>query len=147
MRDTRVIAFWDFATCRDRKRAALTAALILTASIVGCANKPDIVGRWEGNLDVSSAKGAPGVPASGALRLVFNFEKKDGTYAGTMTSPDQSPLAINLDNLTHSDGSVQLRLNRLQVSFEGELSSTGDELSGQFKQGPASFPLTLKRVK
>src|SRR5262249_53636518 len=44
------------------------------------------------------------------------------------------------------DGAVHFEMKRIVVVFDGALNKEGSEISGQFKQGGASFPLTLKRV-
>ncbi len=129
-----------------RNRAEIMIPALLLVVIFGCSKKPDLAGHWEGVLDVSSAKGAPGVPESGKLKVIFDIKKSDSTYAGTITSPDQNPQPINVDSVTLKEDSVSVQVNQLFVNFAGKMSKDGNEITGDFKQGPMSVPLTLKRL-
>jgi pimeloyl-ACP methyl ester carboxylesterase len=81
------------------------------------------------------------------LRLVFHFFKqKDGTYLGTMDSPDQGAKGIPLDEVTVKEDAVRLELKIAGLVYEGKRDKDGKEISGNFKQGGQTFPLTLKKV-
>jgi pimeloyl-ACP methyl ester carboxylesterase len=81
------------------------------------------------------------------LRLVFHlFNQKNGSYAGTMDSPDQSAKDIVLDAVTVKDDAVRLGRTAGKMLFEGKRSNDGQEIDGTFTQAGASYPLKLKRV-
>lgn len=136
-----------YDTARAARFQRLAAMGLLFIALAGCSKKPDIVGKWEGSLDISSLQAAAGGKGPTALKLVYNLQKGTGdSYNGTMTSPDQSPQAIPLDAATLTDGAVSLKISRLSAGYEGKLSSNGREITGEFTQGPRTFPLTLKRA-
>jgi hypothetical protein len=91
---------------------------------------------WEGALKVGATN----------LRLVFHlFKQKDGTYTGTMDSPDQGAAGIVLDEVSVKADNVRLQLKSATVVFEGKRDKNGQQILGEFKQAGQSFPLTLNR--
>jgi pimeloyl-ACP methyl ester carboxylesterase len=92
---------------------------------------------WEGTLKAGVLD----------LRLVFHlFKQKDGSYTGTMDSPDQGATGLVLDEVTIKDNKTRLELKRLKMVFDGKRSRDGKEMAGDLKQVGQSYPLTLKRV-
>jgi uncharacterized protein len=92
---------------------------------------------WEGKLKVGIVE----------LRIVFHlFKAKDGSYAGTMDSPDQGAKGIPLDEVSIKDNAVELKLKKLAIVVDGRRDKNGQEIEGHFKQGKQMFPITLKRV-
>ncbi len=92
---------------------------------------------WEGKLKVGVVE----------LRIVFHlFKAKDGSYAGTMDSPDQGAKGIPLDEVSFKDNALGLKLKRLAIVVDGTRDKSGQEIKGHFKQGKQTIPLTLKRV-
>lgn len=92
---------------------------------------------WEGKLKLGET----------GIRLVFHlFKQKDGSYAGTMDSPDQGAKGIALDEVSFKENTLRLELKSARIVYEGKVASTGKEISGKFKQAGQSFPLNLKRV-
>jgi pimeloyl-ACP methyl ester carboxylesterase len=90
---------------------------------------------WEGTLKVAALE----------LRLVFHlFKQPDGSYAGTMDSPDQGAAGIVLDKVSIKDDKVRLELDSAKMVFDGKRN--GDEIGGELTQLGKSHPLTLKRV-
>src|SRR5262249_13159360 len=81
------------------------------------------------------------------VRLVFHlFKQKDGTYAGTMDSPDQEVKGLVFDEASVKGDAVRLELRSAKIVFEGKRSKDGQEIAGTFHQAGLEFPLTLKRV-
>jgi pimeloyl-ACP methyl ester carboxylesterase len=81
------------------------------------------------------------------VRLVFRlFKQKDGSYEGTMESPDQGSGPLVFDEVRVKDDTVHMQINGLKIVYEGKRSKDGQELDGTYKQASQSFPLTLKRV-
>jgi len=92
---------------------------------------------WEGKLKVGVIE----------LRIVFHlFKAKDGSYAGTMDSPDQGAKGIPLDEVSFKDNALGLKLKRAAIVVDGTRDKSGQEIKGHFKQGKQTIPLTLKRV-
>src|SRR5262245_48450794 len=81
------------------------------------------------------------------IRLVFHlFKQTDGTYLGTMDSPDQGAKDIPLDEVSVKDDDVRLELKRAKMVYEGKRDKDGKEIAGNLQQGGQTFPLTLKKV-
>jgi pimeloyl-ACP methyl ester carboxylesterase len=81
------------------------------------------------------------------LNLVFHlFKQKDGTYAGTLDSPDQGVKGLVFDEVNIKDAAVRLELKSLKIVFEGKRSKDGQEIAGTFKQLGQALPLMLQRV-
>ena len=97
----------------------------------------NLEGAWEGALDIGATK----------LRLALKVTKSaDGALVAKFGSLDQGAIDLLVDVISLKDGALHFEINRLQVVFDGTLNKEGSEIAGQFKQGGASFPLTLKRV-
>jgi pimeloyl-ACP methyl ester carboxylesterase len=80
-------------------------------------------------------------------RLVFHlFRQKDGSYAGTMDSPDQGAKGLVLDKVSVKGDSVRLEFSSATIVFEGKRGKAGREIAGTFRQAGLSFPLMLRRV-
>jgi pimeloyl-ACP methyl ester carboxylesterase len=97
----------------------------------------NLVGTWEGALDVGAMK----------LRLALKVAKAaDGAIVAKLDSLDQGANDMQVDAISLKDGAVHFEMKRLQVVFDGTLDKENSEIAGQFKQGGATYPLTLKRV-
>jgi pimeloyl-ACP methyl ester carboxylesterase len=97
--------------------------------------QPGIEGSWQGTLTVPGA----------SLRVVFNIAKgPEGTFTATMGIPDQSAKAIQVDQVTLTETHLLLELKAIMGSFEGDIADQ-KSITGNWKQGGASFPLTLQR--
>jgi pimeloyl-ACP methyl ester carboxylesterase len=97
----------------------------------------NLEGTWEGALDVGAMK----------LRLALKVTKAaDGAFAAKLDSLDQGANDMQVDAISLKDGAVHFEMKRLQVVFDGTLNKENSEIAGQFKQGGATYPLTLKRV-
>ncbi|HEX4945282.1 MAG TPA: alpha/beta hydrolase [Blastocatellia bacterium] len=92
-------------------------------------------GDWSGVLDVGAAK----------LKLILHFTPgDDGTWRGTMDSPDQGANGLKMDTITLEGQTLKFVMKALGASYEATLS--GNELTGKFTQGGATFPLNFKRA-
>jgi hypothetical protein len=122
--------------------------LVIAAACVaaGCRSEADrVTGKWQGTLDLSSV--APGRVRPGTtLRVVCDIRKNsDGTLGGSLDSPDQNATGIPIDTVTIKDGAFHLQSNRISASYDGQLSADGSTISGQWKQGPSSLSMDLKK--
>lgn len=94
---------------------------------------PQIVGVWQGTLDVGAVK----------LRLVVEFTKDGEQLGGQMDSPDQGAFGMPIDEVTQENQSVKFTMKNIGGAYEGELSADGKEIKGKWSQGSLSLPLTL----
>ena len=117
------------------------------AQIVSAAPKPtdassapaggSIEGNWEGTLDVNGVK----------LRLVLKVSRgSDGALTAKMDSPDQGASDIPVSSVVQKGDAINFELSKIQGAYEGRLNKDASEISGEWKQGGGSLPLTLKRT-
>ena len=80
------------------------------------------------------------------LHLVLHLDRNsDGSWAGTLDSPDQGRLGIPLDHVDYRDGLLVATSNRLHGGFSGRYVAAEDRLEGTWAQGPFKTSLTLRR--
>lgn len=113
-------------------RTSWTLLLVCLAGEVFGQTQPAIEGGWEGKL-------------AGRLRVLFTFEGEAGQLAATFQSPDQASVTLRADAASFDGNTrmVTVRMDRIGAEFRGELQGT--EISGEFVQGGAKIPLTLRR--
>jgi pimeloyl-ACP methyl ester carboxylesterase len=98
---------------------------------------PDIVGIWQGKLEVSGI----------TLRIVFHIARKaDKTLSATLDSPDQGANGIPIDKASWQDGKLNLGVTSIGGSYTGAINAAGTEIDGSWSQGGASLPLKLTRT-
>lgn len=96
-----------------------------------------VVGNWQGTLDAGSIK----------LRLVLKVTSSDGVLTGTLDSLDQRRLDMPISSITQNGAVIRFELKNPNAVFEGTLSSDGQEIPGEWKQGAAVLPLVFKRTE
>lgn len=105
-------------------------ALLSETAVQG---KDIISGDWNGELKVS-----PQI----SLKIVFHFSSApDGTPAATMDSPNQGAYDIPCEVSFLSTDSVSLMVKQIGMSYVARMHD--EKLSGTFRQGPMTAPLTL----
>ncbi len=93
---------------------------------------------WEGKMSVGAGM---------QLRMVFHVLKDDtGKYTGTFDSPDQGAKGLKLDSVTVEKGKMTFEAKALAAKYEGKVDESGTEVLGEWSQGAAKLPLTLKLV-
>jgi pimeloyl-ACP methyl ester carboxylesterase len=98
----------------------------------------ELVGTWEGKL-----KAGGGIE----LRLVLKVDKlPDGAITAAFTSPDQTPAPLPISSLTLDGAKVVAISKAIKSEFQGTLNAGRTEIAGEWKQGGASMPLTLKKT-
>jgi len=118
-----------------RKIAALILAISTFAAQLHAQAK-DVTGIWEGNLKISIE-----------IRIVFHFDKNgDGTYTGTMDSPDQGAKGIPLDKVAVQGDSVLVEFTRASVVYRGAVVNDS-VISGVWQQRTNMLPLVMKRMQ
>ena len=94
----------------------------------------EVTGQWNAVLSVYGTN----------MRLVFHIEKTGESYVSKMDSPDQGATGIPV-TATKFDGSkLSLAISNIGLLYEGEFKT--DSITGTFKQGALSVPMTLKRT-
>ena len=119
------------------KKAITILLVLLSLSIAlhGQSKTKGVEGTWKGALDAGGQ----------TLHLVLTVTKSaDGAYSGKLESVDQDA-TIPIDVITVNGQAVHLELKSIEAKFEGKLNAAATELTGEFSQGGATLPLTLKR--
>jgi pimeloyl-ACP methyl ester carboxylesterase/nicotinamidase-related amidase len=133
-----------FVTCEFEK-ASLDVKVVYTSDgkVTGLFFAPAQVvfaGKqelWLGELNTGGAK----------LRLLVHLGKTaEGKDQATFDSLDQGQKGIAFDQVKIEKRKVRLEATALKAVFEGTIDEAGQELKGEWRQGGASFPLTLKKV-
>ena len=117
-------------------RSAVLAGLLGCLAPVAFA-APEYAGIWTGPIKT---------PAD--LPIVFRVTRNpDGSLQAAFDSPDQGATGLQVDTFAIKDGVLRIEMRGIGAGFEGKLSADGQRAEGQWKQGGASFPLTLERVE
>ncbi len=94
-----------------------------------------VLGTWQGSLPIGNGMTLP---------LVFHFAGSETNPTGTLDSPAQNATDIKFDTITlQPDGTILAVIEKLHAQFEGRLGNS--KLTGLWKQGGTSFPLSLER--
>ncbi|TDH20898.1 alpha/beta hydrolase [Segetibacter sp. 3557_3] len=115
----------------------MRAILLVAIFLVTLAKVPaqDVSGNWFGNLNVGVT-----------LKLVFHLSKSaDGSYKGTMDSPDQGVNGIPCSVVQVTSDSVKVQIDAIKGQYTGKFTSDST-LSGTWMQGPANVSLDLRKV-
>lgn len=109
--------------------ALLSCSLCLLA-----ATAQQLKGDWQGKVNIGPA----------TLRIGLHVEHANGSYSGTMDSPDQGAYALPMADIAESDGRVTFAVPQSGIRYAGTLR--GDSLlDGTLTQGNASIPLRLQK--
>jgi hypothetical protein len=96
----------------------------------------ELEGSWEGAVDING----------NVLRLLLKLSNQpDGTAAGTLTSVDQGGVVIPIAAIVQTDAHLRLVVPAVIGNYEGDLKD--GQLTGNWTQGPNTWPLVLKRAK
>jgi pimeloyl-ACP methyl ester carboxylesterase len=112
--------------------------LVMWASALAAqeAAGPETV--WEGTLKAS---------AGIELRIVLHVvDAGERGLRATFDSPDQGTKGMKVDTVTVKPESLSFTMKALGAEFAGKRSGDGNEAVGQWTQGGASLPLTLRKV-
>ena len=118
---------------------SLIAFLIFSSGAVGSQPaQQSIAGKCLGVLEVSSFK----------LRLVLKVtQSADRKLTAKLDSLDQAANDLPIDSITFTNGVVSFSAANLGLSYQGRLNTDGNEMVGELKQGPATYPLTFRRTE
>lgn len=85
----------------------------------------NLSGNWQGTVALNGHD----------LRIVFRIlQGDDGTLRATAYSLDQDAQPIQVSAITRSGSSVKIAIPEIKGSYEGQLNSKGDTISGTFTQ-------------
>jgi len=100
-------------------------------------SSPNVVGTWEGTLDAGTAK----------LKLVLHVDAaKDGALVGRLDVPAQGASDLPIDSLSLAGNTLKFEMKSLGASYEGKLDSSGNQISGEFRQGGQALPLVFNNT-
>ncbi len=113
----------------------LVCAIFLAVGI-GASHAQNIAGDWQGTLKVGGAE----------LRLVLHVAKNtDGSLKATLDSVDQGANGIPVTSISLKDSKLNFTVDAVHGTYEGKVTSDGNEISGTWTQGQA-LPLSFKRT-
>jgi hypothetical protein len=95
----------------------------------------DFEGTWEGTLAVG------GQPIRIRMKLA---RAADGRAVGTLVSLEQNNTEIPVTTVTAQSTQLRLEVRAISGVYTGTL--VNGEIAGEWSQGPATGPLTFKRV-
>jgi hypothetical protein len=99
----------------------------------------DARGHWAGTVEI------PNQP----LTMEVDLDKTPANvWIGSLAIPVQKATGIPLDAITSANGKCSFRIKGApgDPTFAGTLSADGKTLTGNFNQGPASFPFKFTRT-
>jgi hypothetical protein len=94
-------------------------------------------GHWTGTVE------APGQP----LGMEVDLDKKAAGWIGSISIPAQNVTGLPLDGINIADRKCTFRIKGGpgDPTFTGTLSENGKTMSGDFTQGPGTFPFKFTR--
>jgi pimeloyl-ACP methyl ester carboxylesterase len=127
--------FWRRGSIRFL--AVVLFAVAAAGGSAAHAQTPSPAGTWYGPLSVGPME----------LRLgVVITAGPDGTLTGVLDSLDQGAKDVPMDAVTLKDRAFAFTIKPLGIAFDGTLSADGQSIKGEFRQGGAVIPYTLKRT-
>ena len=122
-----------------KRTTSLLSALLLSSTVAfGAPATNDLAGNWKGALDVGQSK----------LRLLFKVTRTpEGVLTAKMDSLDQGARDIPVETIVTKDNTVRMEVKSVQGVFEGSFDEAEKKITGTWKQGPNSLPLTLERTQ
>ena len=96
----------------------------------------DIAKTWYGTLNIQGTE----------LHVVLNITKTGDGYTTTMDSPDQGMKGMTTDKTSFSANQLVIEASKLMLVYTGTFSAESNTITGIFKQGPNSLPLTLSNT-
>jgi hypothetical protein len=95
-------------------------------------------GHWSGTVEVPNQN----------LAMEVDLDKGPNGWIGSVAIPAQNATGIPLDAISFTNGKFTFRLKGGpgDPTFAGTLSADGKTMTGDFTQGPASFPFKFSRT-
>lgn len=95
-----------------------------------------ITGAWKGEMEIPGTR----------LPLVFHLMKSGDTLTGSFDSPAQSAFGLAFNSLKIKADSLIATVQNINATYLGKFVAE-DSINGVWKQGMATFPLSLKWSK
>jgi len=130
---TMTIPFNRMSNATMPLKAASTPAKHLASDDLATQKK--LAGHWQGVINL----GKP-------LRLVFHFTEENGKLKGTMDSPDQGAMGIQVKEVIVSNDSLLVDMSNIGIQYTGLLASA-DSIEGEWHQAGRSYYIPLKRTE
>lgn len=94
-------------------------------------------GHWSGAVELPDR----------TLAMEIDLDNGPSGWIGSMSVPDQNAKGIPLDPITFTDGKITIHAKGGpgDPTFKGTLSADGKTMSGDFTQGPGTFPFKFSR--
>jgi len=95
----------------------------------------EFLGTWEGTIDV----GAP-------MRVALAITNAPMGAEAVLTSVDQGGAQIPVNTITQRGTKLRVTITSVGGGYEGDISTDGKQLVGNWTQGGSSIPLTFKKA-
>ena len=111
--------------------------LLMACTSPVCA-QDGLRGHWTGSVEIPDH----------SLAMEVDLDKAANGWIGSISIPDQNASGIPLDAISFADGKCTFRLKGVpgDPTFTGTLSADGKTMSGDFTQGPGTFPFKFSRT-
>ena len=119
--------------------AAAMAASVALAMAGGVVQAQNAAGDWHGALAIPNG---PKLRAGVTLKA-----KAGGGYEGFITSPDQSPQALPMDQAKVEKGTLTYSIAAINGSYSGRWDAAKKAWGGTWTQNGGAFPLVLTAGK
>lgn len=95
-------------------------------------------GHWSGSVEIPDQ----------ALTFEVDLDKGPNGWIGSVSVPAQNVSGVALDAISFADGKLIFHLKGApgDPTFTGTISADGKTFSGNFTQGPGSFPFKFSRT-
>jgi len=121
------------------KRRFMGRIPILIALVVAAAcslSAQQVTGNWQGTLSAGGSQ----------LRLKLHISKSaDGSLKAILDSIDQGANGIPVSSISVQDGKLNLGVDAVRGTYEGEIAADGNTITGTWRQGQ-SLPLDFQRA-
>lgn len=114
-------------------RPLLTLSLLLPLFL-----SAQVDGYWMGVLRATP---------NDSLRVGLNVWHQDSNWIASLDSPDQYSSDLKVNKLVVKNDTVVFTATALAIAFKGSYDSLTDVVSGSFRQGRGSFPITFRRIQ
>jgi hypothetical protein len=113
-----------------------TGISIVAVKMVRSANAPDIQGNWAGILEIKEIKAKSPV--------LYKITKANGSYHAVGINPYRGFGEVTLDKVIYHFPGVHMERLAVGFIYDANLNPKTMEMSGTWKVGKVSGPLTLK---
>ena len=94
----------------------------------------EITGTWYGSANIGAVQ----------LRIIFEIEKTEDGYKGTMQSPDQSNRKIPITSISYDAAVLTIRIPMIGFTYDGIVTEEGT-IKGSFQQMGNTLELNLSK--